>query len=201
MLRLVKQEIAKDGVLPYSLLLTESYDLSLRRLLGFSRLKEKFGIYLYTEKTPAAIMVVHWLLTNIIIIPAIFTIKLKPYSPGPAYTSLTTFYAYVLNLFWFAIVGFSLLYFRLLPGTRWRKISSFNPWLSSIAALVFSLMNLFPVVGISILDPAAKYLARTRNLVLPWEPRVPDSMIRVRWQCVSSLSINILLSADENYFL
>jgi hypothetical protein len=164
-LRPVKQEIAKEGVLPYSLLFAESYDLSLRRLLGFSRPEESFGIHLHTEKTPAATMLVHWFITNIIIMPALFKIKPEPYSPGPAYTFLITFYAYVVDVFWFSIVGFGLLYLRLWPGTRWSEISSFNPWLSTIAALIFTLMNLFPVVGIWIPDPAVKYLANTGNLV------------------------------------
>jgi hypothetical protein len=110
-------------------------------------------------------MFLHWLITNIIMTPAIFTIKPEPYSPGPAYTFLVTFYAYVVGVFWFTIIGFSLLYLRLWPGTGWGKISSFNPWLSTIAALVFFLANLFPVIGIWIPDPAVKYLAGTSSLV------------------------------------
>jgi hypothetical protein len=161
----VKQEVAKEGVLPYSLIFAESYDFSLSRLLGRSHPQESFGIHLHTEKTPVATMVAHWLITNITIIPTLLKLQPVPYSATPAYTFLVTFYTYVLDVFWFMIIGFGLLYLRLWPGTGWGKISTFNPWLSIIGALIFTSMNLFPVVCIWIPDPAAPYLANTRNLV------------------------------------
>jgi len=162
----VKQEVAKEGVLPFSLWFAENYDLSLRRLFWFRRPEESAEIHLHSEKTPAATMVLHWVTMNMLIVPTVFIIQPVPYSAGPAYTFLVTFYTYVLDVFWFGIAGLGVLYLRLRPNIKWRKISSFNPWLSTIAALIFTLLNVFPVIGVWIPDPAVKYLAETDNVVI-----------------------------------
>jgi hypothetical protein len=166
MFRIVKQEVAKEGVLPFSLWFAENYDLSLRTLFRFRRPEKSPEIHLHDEKTPAATMVLHWVTMNMFLIPTVFIIQPVPYSPAPAYTFLVTFYTYVLDVFWFGITGLGVLYLRLWPNTKWRKMSSFNPWLSTIAALIFTLLNLFPVISVWIPDPAVKYLARTNKLVI-----------------------------------
>jgi hypothetical protein len=161
----VKQEIAKEGILPYSLMFAESYDFSLSRLLGRSRTRESFGIHLHTEKTPVVTMLAHWLITNLLIISAILKIQPVPYSAAPAYTFLVTFYAYVLDVFWFMVIGLGLLYLRLWPGTGWGETSTFSPWLSIAAASLFTSMNLFPTVCIWIPDPSVPFLANTKSQV------------------------------------
>jgi amino acid transporter len=62
----VKQEIAKEGILPYSLFFAESYDISLSRL--FSRKSRQGSIPIYRERTPAATLALHWIITTILVI-------------------------------------------------------------------------------------------------------------------------------------
>lgn len=111
-------------------------------------------------------MVFHWIITNLFIIPAIFILQPTPYSSGPAYTFLITFYDYVLDVFWFAMTGLSLVYLRLLSKShQWRSVSKFPHWLSTSAALIFSLLNMFPVIGIWMYDPRIPYMTQTSSLV------------------------------------
>jgi hypothetical protein len=175
----------------------ESYDFSISRLLGRSRPQESLGIHLHTEKTPAATMVAHWLITNLTIIPALLKIQPVPYSATPAYTFLVTFYAYILDVFWFMIIGLGLLYLRLWPGTGWRKISTFNPRLSTIGALIFTSMNLFPVVCIWIPDPAARYLANTSKQV-SWYAGPTVGMVVLAISLIYWLGFRGMISQKES---
>ena len=159
--------------MPFSLWFSNSYNLSFRKLFGTARSPVRNtedphnqGVYWHSEKTPAATMLFHWIITNLFIIPAIFILQPVPYSSNPAYIFLVTFYDYVLDVFWFASVGLSLVYLRLWPGThRWRKVSKFPHWLSTTVALIFSALNIFPVVGVWIYDPSLPYETQTTDLV------------------------------------
>jgi hypothetical protein len=157
--------VAKEGVLPFSLWFAKSYDLSLKRLFHMRPPEENLGVHFHTEKTPAATMALHWIIMTLIIVPVIYIIKPTPYTPNPAYTFLVTFYDYCLDVFWFSVMGYGLLYLRLWPGTDWRQTSTFNHSTSVICAFIFALLNTFPVIGLWIHDPSVKYLAQSNNMV------------------------------------
>ena len=110
-------------------------------------------------------MALHYIIMTLIVVPVVYIVNPTPYTPNPAYTFLVTFYDYCLDVFWFAVMGYGLLYLRLWPGTKWRQTSTFNPWVSTICALIFPLLNTFPVVGLWIHDPSVKYLAQSNNFV------------------------------------
>jgi hypothetical protein len=157
--------VAKEGVFPFSLWFAKSYDLSLKRLFGMRPPEENLGVHFHTEKTPAATMALHWIIMTLIVVPVVYIVKPTPYTPNAAYTFLVTFYDYCLDVFWFAVMGFGLLYLRLWPGTNWRKTSTFNPWVSIICAMIFVILNTFPVIGLWIHDRNVEYLAQSNNTV------------------------------------
>ena len=163
----MKQEIAKEGILPYSLFFAESYDFSLDRLLGKHTPKADVNS-MYSEKTPAATLALHWTFTTILVIVPVLTIQPQPYSPTPAYTFLASVFAYVINVSCFVAISFGLLCLRFTPRVRWAQKSAFkHPSVSIIAALILFIGCLFPLIFVWIPDPAFKTLSRTSNLV-PW---------------------------------
>lgn len=166
--RLVKQEIAKEGVLPFSLIFAKNYDFTLRRLFGQVSTSTGLNVHLHSEKTPVATLALHWILTNILVFAAVFSIKPYPFDPTPAYTFLVSSYAYIVDIACFAAVGFGLLYLRLFPSLKWAGKSQFqHRWISTGCAAVFLLLNLYPLVFMWVPDPAAPFLSRTDSIV-PW---------------------------------
>jgi hypothetical protein len=123
---------------------------------------------LHPEKTPAATLALHWVITNILVLACVLSIRPEPYSPIPAYTFLASIYAYVIDVAFFMAVGLGLLWLRLSPSAGWADKSQFkHPWVSTIASLVFFLTSLVPLVLIWIPDPAVKVLSRTGGEI-PW---------------------------------
>jgi hypothetical protein len=161
----VKQEIAKEGVLPYSLFFAQSYDLSLRRLFG--QKSPKVGVdSLYSENTPAATLALHWIFANIMVLVSVLAIQPQPYSSTPAYTFLVCIVVYVTNLIKFSFIAIGLLCLRLSPKVRWAEKSQFNhPVVSIIAALILLAICVFPLICIWVPDPTFTTLSRTSGLV------------------------------------
>lgn len=161
----VKQEIAKEGVLPYSLFFAESYEFSLSNCFGRSKKKVKSFDH---EKTPAATLALHWVLTNIFVIAPVLAIQPHPYSTAAAYAYIQTAFIYNTDVVYFVAVAGGLLCLRFTPSVRWAEKSQLKrPWLSIGAASIFFVCALFPVICIWIPDPAFPKATRTSNLV-PW---------------------------------
>jgi amino acid transporter len=162
----VKQELAKEGVLPFSLFFASSYSFSFRR--GFQRLPQtREGYQLHTSRAPAAALGLHWAVTTILIIGTVFGISEGGYSHVPGYYLMLASYAYGLDVVWFAVIGIAMLYLRLWPGSRWQYKSPIPHSIGIIAALVFTATNVFPLVAIWIKDPNEGWLAKSENKV-PW---------------------------------
>ncbi len=166
--RAVKQEIAKQGVLPFSLFFAGSYDLSLSRLFGRRKaLKTEFGAF-SSENTPAAAIMLHWMLTTLIVLGTVLTIKPVPYSSTPAFTFMSVVFTYDIYMAVFICISLGLLCLRIMPQVRWAEKSEFkHPWISIFSASVLFLGALFPYVFMWIPDPNYKTLSRTADLV-PW---------------------------------
>jgi hypothetical protein len=160
----VKQEIAKEGVLPYSLFFAESYGLSLGRLFGR---KAKSKNKRYHEKTPAATLALHWVITNILVMAPVLAIQPKPYNSTAAYSYITTAFVYDINVVYFVILSFGLLCLRYTPGVHWAEKSPLKGLISVTASLVFLIGCLFPLICIWIPDPAFPQATRT-NYLVPW---------------------------------
>lgn len=166
----MKQEVAKEGILPFSKYIAASYEFSFRG--GFRRLPaHRAHGFLHTEKSPAAALAVHWTVTSVLILAALLgTGHNEPagtFSHLPGYSLLLMAYAYGLDVVWFTCIGVGMLYLRFRPGSEWRHISPIPHIVGIIAAVVFTAVNIVPLVMIWIYDPIHKYIAHSDEKV-PW---------------------------------
>lgn len=163
----MKQEIAKEGILPYSLFFAQNYDFSLGRLFGMSSPKTDSDS-IYSEKTPAGALALHWAITTVIVIIPLVTIKPTPYSATPAQTFLAAIFAYEIDIACLTALSFGLLYLRFSPHHHWAEKSQLKyPALSTTCALIVFVGCLFPLVFVWVPDPGFPKMSRTSNL-LPW---------------------------------
>jgi amino acid transporter len=168
----VKQEVAKEGIFPFSLYLASSYEFSLRH--GFRRLPaHKAGHHLYTQKAPAAAVALHWIITTLLILAAVLgtaaaeTATEGIFSHLPGYSLLLMAYVYGLDIIWFAVIGVGMLWLRLWPGSKWRYKSPVPHVLGVAAAVVFTATNVFPLIAIWVPDPMEPFMVRSSGKV-PW---------------------------------
>ncbi|KAL2127849.1 hypothetical protein VTI74DRAFT_10088 [Chaetomium olivicolor] len=169
----VKQEIAKEGVLPFSLQLASSYEFHWRRWPYFSRLPDHTGTnYLHAEKAPAGALALHWTVTTVFILGAVLGTSAETATDGtfshlPGYSFLLTAYAYAFAVFWFTVIGVGMMYLRLWPGSRWRYKSRVPHPLGAVAAVVFTAANAVPLITVWVWDPMQNFIARSGGKV-PW---------------------------------
>lgn len=135
---LVKQEIAKEGVLPFSAFWRSEYTSPFRRLLRmFSSTPSPDSLGVSGEKTPIPALLLHWVSSLILI--------LSP-PAGNTYSIYTQLYSYM-TLAWFGIfLAGGLLYYGYLKQYisdqrggkyRWRNIAGFRPWLGPVFPLIY----------------------------------------------------------------
>ncbi|KAF4811219.1 High-affinity methionine permease [Colletotrichum tropicale] len=182
----VKQEIAKEGILPFPKFFAQNKDMSLGRLLFWFQRKGWFKSLLklrwmspehHSEKTPVGALVLH-LVSCVILIFATYG---RP--PVVAYTALTSLSAYVVNAFigTFLGLGILILRFRGPPTTAtdddatdddpskspttWAEMTGkkFRPFLSVFCAIVYMCGGLYPVITNWV--PPSQYSDLT---VTPW---------------------------------
>ncbi len=171
----VKQEIAKEGILPYSLVFAENYDFSLRRLFANKSAahpkpthQNPIDYTSHIEKTPVATIALHWFFTNLMVVIPVLALQPTPYSTSPAFTFLAGSYAYLINIVTFTFISLGLMFLRFSPSTRWAQKSAFGASvISPLAAGIVFVACLFPMICIWVPDPAVRSLARTAGLV-PW---------------------------------
>lgn len=135
----VKQEIAKEGILPFSLVFATSKTTPLGRWQNRNKTMAQDE---YLDQTPMAALCLHWF-TSVLLVAV--TSKL---SPTEAFSALISLYSFVLVL----LVGFftagGLVYLRLRPSLEWRP--SFKPpggWVYAAiycATCLFGLIACFP---------------------------------------------------------
>ncbi|KAK4221989.1 high-affinity methionine permease [Podospora fimiseda] len=166
----VKQEVAKEGILPFSKYIAASYRFSFRN--GFQRLPpHQAGGFLHTEKSPAAALAVHWLVTTVLILAAVLGTgqdkSAGTFSHLPGYSLLLMAYAYGLDVIWFSCIGIGMLYLRFAPGSNWRHISPIPHVIGCVAAVIFTVTNLTPLIMMWVYDPVHKYMVHSDEKV-PW---------------------------------
>ncbi|OAG40293.1 hypothetical protein AYO21_05384 [Fonsecaea monophora] len=161
----VKQEIAKEGILPWARFFANNYSLWPRR----SRRNSNRRAVETSEDTPAGALILHWVFAV-----AVILLTIPEHSPTDAYRTVVNLYSFTIDaLFGFA-VGLSLLVLRLAPGYHWASKSESNAWVSISAALLFTIANAFPLVAVwippsgdtGITQPVKWYLTGTIGMGL-----------------------------------
>ncbi|KAF2103718.1 amino acid transporter [Rhizodiscina lignyota] len=170
----VKQEIAKEGILPWAKVLASNYDVSVGRLLNWAQrtptINKPFHWLLrsrwlrpedHSERTPVGALALHILVCFVLLFATWNS------SPADAYTLLTSLSAYTVNSVFGALLGLGILILRFTRSRGWRKKApGINPFLSIVAAFIYTIGNLFPVVT-SWVKPSKAFVERA-HLSLTW---------------------------------
>ena len=142
---LVKQEIAKEGVLPFSAFWRSEYRSPFRRL--FRPIPPVGG---FEERTPVPALFLHWLSSLILVLapPA-----------GNTYTIFTRLYSFM-TLAWFGVfLAGGLLYYGYLKHHlhhlsdstgdqyQWKDVAGFRPWLGPVFPLIYFVASLAIIAG------------------------------------------------------
>ena len=168
----MKQEIAKEGFIPFAKFFAQDVDFSIGRLLRWFRKREWFTSLLrykwfspemHSEKTPVGALVLHFVSCMIILSS---TSRLDP---GDAYDVLSVSTAYLFPAFFgfFLALGILILRFGTPPQTMqvqtpthpgarplsgakrtWTEMTgrSVNPVLSVVCAVIYLLGNAYPII-------------------------------------------------------
>ena len=163
MLGPVKQEIAKEGILPFSLFFARSITTP------WGLIRERLGKRLWPredyvpEQSPAPALLLHWTFSMILIGAT------SARAPVIAYQILVSLYAYTVVI----IVGFftatGLLYARFFcEEGEWIKLSGFKPWGGPTAAIIYSAICAF-LLAASFVPPkeGSPFLTQVKWFVIP----------------------------------
>lgn len=155
----VKQEIAKEAILPWSLQLASGGNSLLSRLFSHDKRPAIHDINHHLEQVPIAATFLHWVFEVILVLA--FGIPLKPSTSYRALTYLKTFSVVgVLGLF----TVWGLLFLKLdsrlkgSRGRRWHEKVAWRPWLDPLptiiacATLGYNTPRRFLVAGLTILS-------------------------------------------------
>jgi amino acid transporter len=163
----VKQEIAKEGILPFSKLIARNYD-ALSRLTSCFRprsssqpgRKSQVRDLVWHEKTPLGALLVHWFFSLLIIL-----CTWGVTSPVTAYVIVFGIYSYTIDAFMSVTIGVGLLVLRFWRSkTHWDQKSPSNGIISIVSAFLFIIANLFPVIALWI-PPTGEF---TELQTYPW---------------------------------
>ena len=148
----VKQEIAKEGVIPFAKFFGENRTL-FRRLRSNNKSST-------SEPTPLGALFLHWSF-------AIFLILVTwPVKPAYAYRILVGQYAYIVDVVPSTVMAIGLLVLRF--SSNWSSKSPMPFWLSVLAAFIYLLANGFPLVAVWV--PPAKGAVTAVHDIIPGTP-------------------------------
>ena len=154
----VKQEIAKEGILPFSLFFANS------TTTPYAWVKEKFSSSKLQgsqrpppEQSPAAALFLHWMFAMIIIGSTSSQI------PKVAYTLILSLYSYVVVVLVGFFVAAGLLYVRYTEGNQWTRNAGFHPWGGPTAAIIYTLVCAFTLVAAFIPPSADSPIANSKT--------------------------------------
>lgn len=169
----VKQEIAKEGILPWPKFFGQNRDISFGRFLKWARKtplinRPFYGILQlrfldpseHSQETPVGALFLHWVFCIVLIIAT------WGQYPNDAYGVLISMFTYVHTVFGL-MLSVGMLYLRFASSCDWRnKASGFVPFFSILAAFLFGLGNLFPIVALWV--PPFGEFARTTIKPISW---------------------------------
>ncbi|KAE9994399.1 hypothetical protein EG327_010839 [Venturia inaequalis] len=195
----VKQEIAKEGILPFAKFFGQSRNLSLGRLLSHIQRKEKSFAHKHlhfllkqswmapsehTQETPFGALLLHWSFTITMLLA---TISLKP---ADAYLLLVNMYSYTVVCFFSALLSIGMLKLRFSTKQQWRKKSPTNPFLSITCAIIFLIGSAYPII--------ASWVPPTSTLATG--PKMPTTAPKVPWFTTPTVAFGILALGILWYF-
>ncbi|KAI4181528.1 MAG: hypothetical protein LQ346_006757 [Caloplaca aetnensis] len=136
----VKQEIAKEGILPWSLFFARS------TTTPYTWLSQRFwpSRSHTLEQSPATALLLHWVFAVILVAATSST------ATSIAYLVLVLLYAYTLVVIVGFFVATGLLYLRFTKGRQWTDSVGFKPWGGPTAAIIYSCTCAFMIVGVFI---------------------------------------------------
>jgi len=136
----VKQEIAKEGILPKSLVFATSYTTPYG--LWKKWMSRNTILAEDLEQAPTAAFVLHWFTSILLIL-----VTLPIGDPRKAYSALVSLYSYTIVTllgFW---VSTGLLGIKLRRGKwHWQERRRYRPWLSPVHAIIYSLATAFMLI-------------------------------------------------------
>jgi hypothetical protein len=155
----VKQEIAKEGIIPFAKFFGENRVLFRRRRRSNHPDGEKH--HSDAEPTPYGALLLHWIFAMILIL-ATWSVK-----PAYAYRILVNLYTYVTDVIPSFFLGLGMLVLRL--ATNWSSKSPVPGWISITAASIFMLSNGFPLAAIWV-PPMSEKTSAIRDIIpgFPW---------------------------------
>lgn len=149
----VKQEIAKEGVIPFAKFFGENRTL-------FARYRSKNGSD-PPEPTPLGALFLHWLCAVVLILIT------WPMQPSAAYRILGNLYVYLIDVVPTCVLAIGMLCLR--GFTNWSSKSPLPAWLSMSAAVMYTITGGFPLVAVWI-PPFRNSDKDVRDIIpgLPW---------------------------------
>jgi amino acid transporter len=144
----IKQEIAKEGILPKSLYIAASYTTPyglVKRWFSKETIPDE-----ELEKAPTLAFLVHWL-SSLVLIAAVSPIS----DPRKAYYLLVSLYAYSINTLVGCWVASGLLVLKLQKSKwHWQDRRRYRPWLSPVHAIIYVVATAF--LAITVFIPPTK---------------------------------------------
>jgi amino acid transporter len=142
----VKQEIAKEGILPKSLFFSTGHTTIWARIRNRGQRTgnaEMMDLETHPEQTPMAALGLHWFFTVFMVL---ITAMLEP---AVAYSFLVTLYSYVNVAVLGSLTGGGLCYLKInswiygTSGRNWYNKTQWTPWLDPLPAFVYFLSMTF----------------------------------------------------------
>ncbi|OAP58286.1 hypothetical protein AYL99_07376 [Fonsecaea erecta] len=138
----VKQEIAKEGILPWARFFANNYSLWPRHRRNNNNDNSNNNTE-RSDDTPAGALILHLVFAVLLI-----ALTVPEHNPNDAYRTMVNLYSFTIDALFGFLVGLSLLVLRLRPGFHWASKSKSNAWVSLSAALIFTVANAFPLVAV-----------------------------------------------------
>ncbi|KAK5716211.1 hypothetical protein LTR17_016553 [Elasticomyces elasticus] len=136
----VKQEIAKEGILPYSLEIATSYTTPYGLWQKWTRKHEVVGEQF--EQAPTAAFALHWF-TSVLLIAVTAAIS----DPRKTYSALVSLYSYTIILVLGCWVSLGLLMVKYIQHPWYfRQRRRYRPWLSPVHAIVYAVATAWLLV-------------------------------------------------------
>ncbi|KAI5782673.1 amino acid permease-domain-containing protein [Geopyxis carbonaria] len=134
----VKQEIAKEGVLPFSRFFAANTITLPSRWRSRGPTPTEFeNPDFHAESTPIAALLLHWIFSMILVI-----------SPpvGDAYVLFVNLYSYTINVWIGFLIAAGLFWLHCKPGSDWLDIRTFKPRFTPYMAFFYCLVNAFLII-------------------------------------------------------
>lgn len=153
----VKQEIAKEGILPFGKFIARSIripSVPVGRLFGRSSKPT-------LEETPLGGLTLHWIISIILILATA-----AQHNAQSSYEILVSLYSFTIDATFASLLGFGLLFLRFSSARKWALKSKANSVVSIIAATIFTIANVFPLIAAWV--PPTKNFEAVTGKNIPW---------------------------------